>query len=524
MTNQSFDSQVKQKIHDHESTVPPGVWESIEQKKKKRRYPFFWWLTGIGILVIGITITVITMQKTPPGNISESEIASFNNYRPAKNIYDTVLGISNVEQKADNNPAGPFTNRETSRTTDLSGKSITTGPVIGPSVSTTKKQNKRSLPVKSTTGDDPVKIHLRTRQSPSGTKSTLGIIQNSGKSKKVRKEEDAAFGHPINLPTVAKPGHLPGAIMTKQESDLITSALQNKQEEQGLSLVNEVVEGTPEEKLLPFTLTVTGVTDTFVHKSPTAKKSITLKSTRWSVDISISPFLPLRQIQALSSVNRTTISHRRVAQYTADTIKTSLQPSFAYTVALYRKLGKRLIIGAGIQYGVIKEHLELKGIETNTDYHVVQRLENGSGGPFLNNDTIAITTSGIRTIDAINSYRFFDIPLYVHYMLVDKGSLSLRLTGGINLGLYSHYNNSIAGDLQVVDISGNIAHSQRAVIRTEIYTGFRLSHQLSKRSAFFAEPYLRFNMGKYGNTKINNRSVHQVGLGVGMEFQIGAKR
>jgi hypothetical protein len=523
MTNQSFDSQVKQKIHDHESTVPPGVWESIEQKKKKRRYPFFWWLTGIGILVIGITITVITMQKTRPENISASEITSSNNYSSAKNINDTVHKISNVEQKADNNPAAPFTNGETSGTIDLSGKSITTASAIGPNVSTTKNPSKRSLPVKSVTGDDRVKIRPRTRQSRSGTKSTLAIVQTSGTSNQVRQEEDGASGHPVSLSTVAKPGHSPGEIVTKQESHLITSPLQNSQEEQGLSLVNEVLEGIPEQKLLPFTLPVTRVTDTSVHK-PTAKKNITLKNTPWSVDISISPFLPLRQNQALSSVNRTTINNTRLAQYRADTVKTSLQPSFAYTIVVSRKVSKRLTIGAGIQYGVIKEHLELKGKETNTDYHVVQRLENGIGGPFLNSDTIAITTSGIRTIDAINSYRFFDIPLYVHYTLVDKGSLSLRLTGGINLGLYSQYNNSIAGDLQVVDISGNIAHSQRAVIRTEIYTGFRLSHQLSRRSAFFAEPYLRFNMGKYANTNINSRSVHQAGLRVGIEFQIGVKR
>jgi hypothetical protein len=224
--------------------------------------------------------------------------------------------------------------------------------------------------------------------------------------------------------------------------------------------------------------------------------------------------------QELLSVDRTTTIGMHKSEYKADNIKTQLQPSMMYSISVRKKINKRVHIGAGLQYGVIKEELTLSGKEINTEYRVVQRLENGSSGPFLRTDTVAVVTSGIRTIDAINSYRFFDIPLSLQYMLMEKPGLSLRLTAGVNLGLYSRYNNSIAGELQAVTSSGTLS-KQQSTVRTEFFTGLRLSRPLFRGAEIFAEPYLRFNAGKYANTVINNKSVHQVGMGIGLSFQLG---
>jgi hypothetical protein len=148
---------------------------------------------------------------------------------------------------------------------------------------------------------------------------------------------------------------------------------------------------------------------------------------------------------------------------------------------------------------------------------VIQRLENGSGGPVLINDTIVVTTSGTRTIDAINSYRFLDIPISVHFSLLNKSNLSVALTAGINLGIYSSYNNSIQGKLVPIYSSG-IYHDRPTSFRTEFVAGLRIARPLG-RAEIFAEPYLRFNPGAYKNTIVNQRSVHQAGLGLGISFK-----
>ncbi|MEO8771938.1 MAG: hypothetical protein ABI402_17710, partial [Ferruginibacter sp.] len=42
-----FDNIIKQKTNNHEAHVPPGAWDNIIKKEKKRRFTFFWWTAGI---------------------------------------------------------------------------------------------------------------------------------------------------------------------------------------------------------------------------------------------------------------------------------------------------------------------------------------------------------------------------------------------------------------------------------------------------------------------------------------------
>jgi hypothetical protein len=468
---------------------------------------------------------VIANQKADPGTLAFKENTSVNQNSTAT-IIDAEHKSNPPEQAAGNKT--PVTNPKegTGSSIDHHGLDTTTPVEIDLKLSMIAYSHEKPTKLKNTKSADPLKQPIVYDQSPAGTNTFLDVeVLASGKARGLSKGDDLVSNNSIHSLNLEKPGNSPDKIDSNQVVDSMTSSVKMSDHAESRSFINELVADIPErEDLLQLNSPAVELTDTSLRKPASGVKNIASKRSTWSVDISISPFIPVRQKQGLSSVNRTSISSTRVTQYVADTVKSSLQPSFAYTIAIKKKLNKRLMIGAGIQYGVIKEHLKLRGRETNTDFQVVQRLENGVSGPILKNDTIAVSSSGTRTIDAINSYRFFDIPLYIQYILVDKGSLSLSLTGGINLGLYSRYNNSINGDLQVVYNSVSAAHSQRAIIRTEFFTGFRLSQQIFKGCAIFAEPYLRFNAGKYANTIINNKSVHQAGIGVGVEFQIGGRR
>jgi len=44
MSTREFDDIIKQKAQRRKADVPPGIWENISDRKKKRRRPFFWLL------------------------------------------------------------------------------------------------------------------------------------------------------------------------------------------------------------------------------------------------------------------------------------------------------------------------------------------------------------------------------------------------------------------------------------------------------------------------------------------------
>jgi hypothetical protein len=113
------------------------------------------------------------------------------------------------------------------------------------------------------------------------------------------------------------------------------------------------------------------------------------------------------------------------------------------------------------------------------------------------------------------------MPLSLQYMLINRRDWSLQLNGGIDIGLYIKYNNSINGPLIAENAAGPITSKQNNTIKTGFFAGLRYSHYLNKDIQWFAEPYLRFNAGRYGNTVINTRAVHQAGLGVGLSFNLG---
>lgn len=517
MTNQSFDNEVKQKLSGHESPVPDGMWEAIAEKKKKRRYPFFWWLTSAGVLATLITGVIIarpwlaSLDKKTTAPIAKKSATSSND-RGTKDKYDTIHTESATNPVTAALSSGQA-NDETSPVDIRTKKTISYLPGIDTNISINNAGGSKAAKKKETAITPVIQPKSSSGRSSENNDAIVQIeVQPGGKVKRPGKTIAGS-----NTSDKINENGLASTFETSKETGSSMKVSEEYAIEKNLRYATHPNNDMPGiNKFLQFSSPAKHLPDSSIKQPVLAIKAPSGKN-NWSVDVGLSFFQPLRQKQALASINRVTNSNSNmhVAQYRADTIQSNLQPAFAYTIAVQKRINKRLLIGAGIQYGVMKEHLVLKGRETHTDYQVVQRLENGS----LRDDTVAVVTAGTRTIDAINSYRFLDIPLSLQYVVIEKSNLSLRITGGVNLGLYSRYNNSIEGNLQAVYSSGTAASKQPAGFRTEFYTGFRISRRLLNRVDIYAEPYLRFNAGKYANTVINNRAVHQAGIRAGLIFQ-----
>lgn len=517
MTNQSFDNQVKQKMHDHESAVPAGMWEAIAQKKKKRRYPFFWWAAGAGSLITGIVaMAVMTTKSNNQDTMAAAQTIAGNKYSKTKQINTPGTHASNEKRltaplTTNEKPetAKTKSNERAQQSTAISAGSTTTDQ--SGSASSNEINTKQTVILKRATAT--------SQQSSTSTITLPATVRLNSKPKPITAAAKNTSDDPDQSLSIAGPEVSSTLTQNDQNINSISVYQPMLHDKRARPFAGNYLVDLPGSNKLLKASSLTMPDSALPNVSQLVRTPHSAKA-RWLLDISVNSFIPVRQQQRLASVKRATTTSMHEALYEADTVKATLQPSFAYSITAYKPVGKRLLIGAGLQYGVMKEHLVLKGKETNTDYQIVQRLVNGSSGPSLQSDTIAVTTTGSRTIDAINSYRFLDIPLYIHYILTDKKAISLRLTGGVNLGLYSHYNNSIAGKLQPVYLSGTAGKKQQSTVRTEFYTGFRASRQLFKGTSVFAEPYVRFSAGKYANTIINSRSVHQAGVGVGVEFRL----
>lgn len=498
MTNQSFDNEVKQKLSEHEMPVPPGTWNAIAQKKRKRRFFVFWWVTGAGILLLGIiggraiindnnrkgtdAVAVNAEQEMAADSIDTGAInekKGNNYYNDQQNSTSTVSSTT----KTDTNEKGDVSDKEIPN--NNTGLSNQPDPLI------------------------PREDNSNIQISPATT--------GKKKKKQVREINNGSTGEVVDPAILDQPASI---ISGDQTQSISFSSIMNRAVIDKADLMNNY----PEYEMTIGELikkTVSPDSALIDNVKESASHLLKPKRSSWMIDVAVNSFLPVRRQQSLTAITRKTINPMHIAEFRADKIKTVLQPALSYSISLRKKINNRIGIGVGMQYAVIKEVITLSGKETNTRYSVVQRLENGGGGPRLVNDTVANVTTGTRTIDAVNSYRYFNLPLSLQYMLINRHDWSLQLNGGIDIGLYTKYNNSINGPLIAENVAGPIAFKQNNTIKTGFFTGIRFSQYLNKNVQWFAEPYLRFNAGRYSNTIINNKAIHQAGIGVGLSFNIG---
>ncbi|MBL0356086.1 MAG: hypothetical protein IPP72_04010 [Chitinophagaceae bacterium] len=206
--------------------------------------------------------------------------------------------------------------------------------------------------------------------------------------------------------------------------------------------------------------------------------------------------------------------------FSAKLVSTSIDPSVAFSISARRELSKKLTVGLGLQYLLLKENITVSGKETNTAYSVVQRLVNGSTGPELINDTVATVTEGTRNINAVNSYHLYSIPVFIQYHFVQKRSWSLAAVGGMYINISSSYQNEINRDAAAM-LTAIPAAASKKTIGLDIFAGLRFGKSIGNKIEFFALPSMRWNLGKYNiKNSLLNKTINQAGLSIGISYKV----
>jgi hypothetical protein len=511
MKNHSFDDLVKQKVSGHEAPVPPGTWDAIKKEKKKRRPFLFWWITGIVLFSGGSIGILYRIEYRQKNTIITSE---------AKNAGQAGNDIA-VKTVEENNSTGSQITLIPSDPVIKTQKEHTAIPE--------NKQRKQDVPDYSGPVSPGRKEVVGLRPSPDNMLSADNSALQNDPGRIVSKlifEHSNKSTARSNKNTANMPVFTDTAINTSNTTDILFAAdpyMQFSYQEHNriATLITA--------KNVEFMTDSANVNSRVMQYADSLKNAAAtiatvinrkLKKDKWTLEISVTPFLPDQQTQSIPYLTRTSEGNMQKSEYKADRVHTRLQPSVAYTIGIYKKISPRLQLGAGLQYAMIKEKVDLEGKEIWTRYTEVQRLLNGSGGSQLVKDTVATTSSGTLTIDALNSYRFISIPLSARYKLMERGSWSMQADGGVVIYISANYHNQIEGKFVPSNNQGVLTGRQKNDIAFDLFAGFRVSKEYTIIN-IFAEPVLRYNIRRHElSDMINRKFIHSAGLSLGVSYRL----
>lgn len=483
-----FDDIIKDKANEHEAPVPPGTWDNIVKKKKKRRFAFWWW-GGALLLFTGMAgyfvyqnnreeTTVIAENKTSNSDNSTAIANNENNNTTAtaEGNRDKEISNSNTTEvipgsKEESNSViiidnGKPANKIAAENENQQGNKNNTA------VAYNKPSNKK------------IKGRYTLNQQPGIADDKVAVEITTGKADETENNQTEEDGYKKN-----------------------TTVKNEKPNNENNNTTAATKETTENKKLIP-------VETNESKKNNSTQKTGIKKS--WFIDAGITPVLALHQYDAPVSFNRTVTTGNNFTIYTAQLVKTSIDPAVAFSLTVRRELNKKITAGIGLQYLLLKENISIEGKEINTIYNTVQRLVNGT----LINDTVETTTEGNRTIKAVNGYHLFSIPVFLQYSFIQKKRWSISATGGVNINVSGTYYNEINRNTNAL-LLPTPATGSETNIGYDVFAGLRLGKAIGNKLELFTMPSIWWGIGNYTlKNSLINRNTRQACVGFGLSYKI----
>ena len=512
MSNNFFDDSVRDKLYGHESPVPADAWANIQKGKRKRRpWIFFWILAGLLLCGGGVYLihsgkrTNQVIASSPQQTANKVVVLSSqnNNSLNRDTIFTTSKEYNNALTKLPVTPAteNPTSRTASRRTNDHTSKNSTTGI------------NKVGLITSNAAVDSPPKL-LGQQKKTHGKKDWIAAPANKAGSINNTYEAgemNSNFNKPEHVVAgkvsiqVSSPNSSTGETMEEniksEESDTGTNlAMKNEH-------ADDLVTGERKKDSPAIVIKTSG-------SKPVGKKK---KNTGLDIDLSISGFIPAAEKKVISIVNRTTIDPMHRAEFTANKVQLRLQPGVSFNLIVFKSLSSRFAAGTGLSYQAIKEYIHLYGEEVNTNYRIIKRLD----GNVLVDDTVSTTTTGMRSIDAVNSYTFLSIPVSFRYRILNRSQWSMDMQAGIDINIQSRYKNSIGGYLEPQFAGGASDTKRNGSIGTGFNAGIRLSRRVGKNYLLYTAPYLQLNPTTlYLPEMLAPQKMHRAGLSFGLSYNL----
>lgn len=496
-----FDDIIKNRANEHEAPVPPDAWNNIVKKKKKRRFAF-WWPSGALCLLLSLSSVGYFVLNTKTDNaIAKKEENS--NMQTEQKVKETASATNETKKDHEAESILASENKGITTTTveyDIAENSLTNKPqpvtVAGNAKTTVGIKNAvaeenelevtgRNKKIKS------IKGKLKAQQTTPGIDENIQAnIYNPVAEEEVEEETGREESKRATVETV------PGKKIALAEEEKKTSGTNNP-EKPGLAKAEDAKKQEQTDKA----------------KTAVAKQKI---KKHWFIEAAAIPLLAASQYKENIPFNRTLAVNNSVLVYRANLTNASIEPAVAFSLLLRREVSKKITVGTGLQYMLLKENITIQGKETQTRFTVVDRLVNGRLVP----DTLTTVTQGTRAISAVNSYQLFSIPVFVQYSIIQKPQWSVGAVGGFYFNISSNYKNEINRNAAapLLPAPGTTNKSNTGM---DIFAGIRVSKRLSKRLDFFAMPSIRLSLAKYNiKNSLLDKNINQAGVGFGLCYKI----
>jgi hypothetical protein len=519
MTDNTFDKFVRDKLRDHPSAVPTGLWEKIERKKDKGPKGGFFlprtmlW-AGLFVIVAGAGIGYyLSGNNDSNSNISEvrENTASTNNNGNANT--PAVPSSANAGGQDENNGTGDNNITNTNNSTGT-GNNINSDP-------------KAVIPGAGT--DHDADIH---RNNSDGNNSDVSVKDRSRQSDNVPGNKNGA--------TIAhKEGNIPVTTVDRQNDRntgaFISGRKNTRKKTTGIGPLltvkpADVPATTPEENRISFTAGKTAYNLRSLANFGSNNYNLSElkiigidcpprgdeRRNDWYLEVYGSPDIVMKSVKA--SGNTSFVSKKDSTE--------SQQVSFTGGFRISKSIGEHLLVKTGLQYSQINERFDLRTENERRIITVVTiRTVIGPGGADSTiSDTSTVEQIGYRLQRTYNRYRSIDIPLLLSYEF-GNDNLKFAINTGAIFNLYSWYEgNTINDSLAVVSMSSKGSGVYKQNIGVGLYAGLSVIKPISKKFDVFLEPYFRYNFSNMSRSAGYSQRFNAMGINLGIRYKLKGRQ
>ncbi len=507
MSENLFDNFINDKLHDHKSHVPQGLWDKVMVDMEKKKKPLPFWTNGyfqgaiIGIVAIGLfSAGYITSKNnnTVTNNIKEYVTSS----ALTKSLVNAVNTTKNNEIKDNKTNASP------SKTIKLSNEEKTLAPTYKNAIVKLDKVNKPKVEAASALVESSIEkavtviadkfIKLIPQTNNGGKISKENVVTN-------KKNVAATPEKIISNPEVAETITTMPVIVEASKEDILNNSISNYFVKGDLVSTDINVSNIG---IINRTLAANSNTITKIHLPNIERKG-------WIVELYASPDYDMKKVSSTSK----DAGYLRVMD---SSNKTTGGFTAGFRIGKY--IGNNFSIKSGIQF---KESTERFRYLKQTDIKDVTILTTRSytdnaGATVYIIDTSVIQQKGyvIRTV--FNTYKSIEIPVIASWER-GMGNWHVAVSGGAILNLATYYEGqTFDRAYNVVPLSSkqpNGFFSSNASV--SVYGSLSLLYSIKKDMDAFAEPYFRSTLGN-NCTSVSgiSQGFNSAGVNFGIRYKI----
>jgi len=511
MTDKLFDDFVRDKLKNHPSAVPDGLWEKIVREKDRERPAAYWWKNYTGLLIsAGIAALMggaYLFTKLNSNDHTATLKTSIVTSRQAGNQLPhdgneghnaTVPAAAPVAEAAK-----PGIGTSTSSETSLPAASRENGApghqVSAESGSILPKPGTYVAPIVNTAGGKP---------------GTTGNITAAGSRKNTSSllapdKGDKNTALPLLNSTTGISPITPGTAVPLDENTVAADLEARRMSLTTQRFLNTVFPGNG-------------------HLGPVDNKGIILLSdcpsvrgyqrNDWYLEIYGSPDFNSK------SVSSAGISNAYIQKKDSSETMTT---GFTVGARISRNLGDHILLRSGLQYSQLNEQFSNRTeSERNVTTVIVARTIIRPQGDTTISDTTTVIQIGYRVRKASNTYRNLEIPLIAGYEFGGKEDRwHLAVNGGVIINAASWYSGETldtAYNVVPIDSKGSTVIYKHSV-GLSLYGSVSAAYGVAKNLEVFAEPYARFGVSSTKSDVGFTQRFNGAGLTVGIRLKLNGK-